>query len=239
MKELSYKLKVSAYILRHPFLANMKIRKSALVSITLFIIASLLTGLIFGFLWGYNDGQTAVWDMIAKDERDLRDIYTNLTQIELKEWLPDDQMNFTDGLIWESHWLNFTSNRPKYENVTQVLRNGIGACGEHVWVYAAFCVAKGIPFRVVTLGYFVPQVVDHSWIQVNPSGDGKTWIHIDVTDTCDRLDKGQTIEQLWNVTINNNSYYSEKNYKMVLAYELNKENEIVITDVTQTFSVIK
>jgi len=145
-------------------------------------------------------------------------------------------MNFTDELIWESNLLEYTVNRPDYENVIQVLNNGKGACGEFVWVFAAFCIANNIPVRVVTVGYFSPGVVDHAWAQVNPSNDGKTWIHVEVTDTSVYLKNGKTINDLWNVTINNNAYYINRHYKMVLAYELNQDEEIVITDVTATFS---
>jgi len=89
---------------------------------------------------------------------------------------------------------------------------------------------------MVTVGYLIPDVVDHAWIQVNPSGDGKTWIQVDVADSVAGLQNGKTIDQLWNVTINNNHYYANRHYKMVLAYQLNDNNEIVITDVTSTFS---
>ena len=104
-------------------------------------------------------------------------------------------------------------------------------------MFCAFCVAKNIPFRMVTVGYFVPNVVDHVWAQVNPSRDGKTWIHVEVTDSCVGLRTGKTINQLWNSTINNNSYYFGHHYKMVLAYQLDELDEIAITDVTSTFSL--
>lgn len=181
-------------------------------------------------------GQTATWDSISGTERCLRELYGNLTQTELKVWLPVTQMNFTDGLIWESQLLTYTENRPQYQNAVQVLENGKGACGEFVWVFGVVCVANDIPFRVVTVGHFVRNVVDHVWAQVNPSHDGRTWIHVEVTDSCARLKEGNTVDQLWNVTVNNNSYYSECHYRMVLAFELNRNGEIVITDVTATFS---
>jgi len=201
------------------------------------IIAVCLLLLIGYEIWMVSiAGQAATWDMISNTERCLRELYGNSTQTELKAWLPDAQMNFTDGLIWESQLLTYTENRPQYQNVVQVLQNGKGACGEFVWVFGAFCVAKNIPFRVVTLGYFVPNIVDHVWAQVNPSHDGTTWIHVEVTDSCTRLKEGSAIEQLWNVTINNNDYYTERHYRMVLAFELNQNGEIVITDVTATFS---
>ena len=206
------------------------------ISYALMSAALVLSGFIGVFLWGSGFGQTLVWDQIRTIENQLRDLYSNSTQTELKAWLPDIEMNFTDGLLWESPLLNFTQDRPQYQNVTQVLKNGKGACGEFVWVFGAFCVAKNIPFRVVTVGYFVPNVVDHSWAQVNPSRDGKTWIHVEVTDSCLGISAGKIIDQLWNVTINNNSYYNKYHYKMVLAYQLNEDNEVVITDVTTTFS---
>lgn len=198
--------------------------------------ALILTGTIIGILWGLEIGQTSVWDQIYTTEKQLRDLYSNSTQIELKARLPEGQMNFTDGLVWESQRISYTEDRPKYQNVIQVLNNGKGACGEFVWVFAALCVAKDIPFRVVTVGYFVPNVVDHTWAQVNPSRDGKTWIHVEVTDSCDNLRKGNTTDQLWNWTINNNHYYDNNRYKMVLAYQLSESREIIITDVTSTFS---
>jgi len=196
----------------------------------------ILSGIIVGLLWGSGIGQTSVWDQIYTTENQLRDLYSNSTQTQLKAWLPDAQMNFTDGLLWESQRLIYTENRPQYQNVVQVLENGKGACGEFAWVFGAFCVAKSIPFRMVTVGYFVPNVVDHAWAQVNPLRDGKTWIHVEVTDSCVRLRNGATIDQLWNQSINNNSYYYKYHYKMVLAYQLNELGEITITDVTSVFS---
>lgn len=193
----------------------------------------LVLALTGGFLWG---NITGTWDMIANFEHDLRNVYSNQTQQELKQWLSNEPMNFTDGLVWESKLITFDMHRPQYENVPQVIRNGKGACSENVWVYGAFCAAKGIPFRAITVGYFFPGVVDHVWAQVNPSGDGKTWIQIDVADTCAGLQNGKTIDQLWNHTLNNNAYYADRHYKMALAYQLNDNDEVVITDVTSTFS---
>ena len=172
--------------------------------ILVFLILSGIIGAAVGYWWGSGIGQTSVWDQISTTENQLRDLYINSTQTQLKALLPDVQMNFTDGLIWESQRLNYTEDRPQYQNVTQVLGNGKGACGEFVWVFCAFCVAKNIPFRMVTVGYFVPNVVDHAWAQVNPSRDGKTWIHVEVTDSCVGLSTGKSINQLWNLTINNN-----------------------------------
>ena len=212
----------------------LKLISSALIFAFL-ILVGFVVGIVVGNHWGSSDGQTAVWDQIRTYENQLRDLYSNSTQTELKAWLPSNQMNFTDGLVWESQRLNYTEDRPQYQNVTQVLRNGKGACGEFVWVYCAFCVAKNIPFRMVTVGYFVPNVVDHTWVQVNLSHDGQTWIHVEVTDSCFNITKGGSVDQLWNVTINNNSYYDKNHYKMVLAYQLNEDAEVIVTDVTSTF----
>ena len=215
-------------------------RKKGLSKKQAIALAVAIGAIIVASEWGLNalftEGQMATWKMISNIEKSLRDVYSDSTQTELKAWLSDSQMNFTDGLIWESKLLTFDFNRPKYENVPQVLKNGKGACGEFTWVYAAFCAANDIPFRFIGVGYFIPSVVDHNWIQVNPSHDGETWIHIDVSDTCVGIQNGNTIDGLWNHTFNNNSKYIKKDYKMVLAYEMNKNGEIVITDVTATFS---
>jgi hypothetical protein len=206
------------------------------VVFVLFFILGLDVGYFWGQSMGLSTGQTYVWDQIHTTENYLRDLYSNSTQTQLKAWLPSNHMNFTDGLIWESERLVYTENRPQYQNVIQVLENGKGACGEFVWVFCAFCVAENIPFRMVTVGYFVPNVVDHSWAQVNPLGDNKTWIHVEVTDSCASLKAGKTIDQLWNHTINNDLYYYKHHYAMVLAFQLNALEEVTITDVTSTFS---
>jgi hypothetical protein len=229
MKKEVLKLQVQ-HFLRKPL-----VRKAVNISLyLLFSILLILVGILVGFF--SNIGQNSVWDQISTTEKQVLDLYSNSTQTELKAWLPNVQMNFTDGLIWESQKIRYTENRPTYQNVIQVLNNKKGACGEFSMLYGAFCVANNIPFRIVTVGYFVGNVIDHVWVQVNPSNDGKTWIQIEVTDTCARLNKGETINQLWNQTINNNSYYFKENYKMIQAYELNKNGEVVITDVTSTFS---
>jgi len=191
---------------------------------------------VWAITWADNEGQKFVWNMISATGKNLRALYSNSTQTELKARLPESQMNFTDVLIWQSKLLNFTHDRPDYQNVTQVLSNGKGACGEFVWVFGAFCVANDIPFRVIGVGYFIPNVVDHNWAQVNPSHDGETWIHVEVVDTCEALKNGSTIDELWNETINKNSYYADRQYKMVLAYDMTQNGEVVITDVTATFS---
>jgi len=234
MKELALKVKDISLFKKLKKLS----KKTALRLILygLISVALILSGLLIGFLWGFSVGQTSVWDQIRTTENQLRDLYSNSTQTELKAWLSDAQMNLTDGLVWESQLLSYTEDRPQYQNVIQVLKNGKSACGEFVWVFCAFCVAKHIPFRMVTVGYYVPNVVDHAWVQVNPSRDGKTWIHVEVTDSCVLLQKGNTTNQLWNWTINNNAYYNKNHYKMVLAYQLNEDGEVEITDVTSIFS---
>ncbi len=209
--------------------------KKRKIALTL-VIAAIFATSWFGFNAVFTEGQMATWKMISYTENNLRDLYSNATQTELAAWLTDNQMNFTEILMLQSKLMEFTHNRPKYQNVTQVLTNKKGACGEFVWVFGAFCVANNIPFRVIGVGYFVPSVVDHNWAQVNPSHDGETWIHVDVADTCAGYRNGNTTDELWNVTMNNNSYKAKEHYKMVLAYELNQNGEIVITDVTDTFS---
>jgi hypothetical protein len=219
-------------------LTKQKIVTIILIAIMIGIVVflSFEGGQIYGISAGQSAGQTYVWNQIQTYENQLRDLYSNSTRAQLKTWLPDIPMNFTDGLIWESKLISYNEDRPLYQNVTQVLKNGKGACGEFVWVFGAFCAAKDIPFRMVTVGYFVPNVVDHAWAQVNPSYDGKNWIPLDVTDSCFGLAHGKTIDQLWNDTINNDSYFYKSHFKMVLAYQLGESGETTITDVTSTFS---
>jgi hypothetical protein len=235
VQNLDLKVKVEGLIRR----LKKPSRKAVLdlTSYALILAALFIAFFIWGYYYGSASGQTAVWDQIHTTENELRDLYSNSTLTELKVWLPSTQVNFTDVLVWESRLLNYTENRPEYQNVIQVLRNGKGACGEFVWVFGAFCVANNIPFRMVTVGYFVPNVVDHAWAQVNPSHDGKTWIHVEVSDSCIGLKNGKTISQLWNSTINNDAYYIQRHYKMVLAFQLSEHNEVLITDVSSTFSL--
>ena len=80
--------------------------------ILVFLILSGIIGAAVGYWWGSGIGQTLIWDQISTTENQLRDLYSNSTQTQLKAWLPDVQMNFTDGLIWESQRLNYTEDRP-------------------------------------------------------------------------------------------------------------------------------
>jgi hypothetical protein len=214
---------------------NPELSKKEAIFMTMFIIV-LLSAFALGAVVSRNEGQTYVWDMISDTEKNLRDLYSKTTQMRLKSLLPTRLMNFTDCLIWESELINYTEQGPEYENVIQVLNNGTGGLREFVWVFAGFCIANDIPVRVVTVGYIQSDVVDHMWAQVNPSGDGEAWIQVEVNGTCGLLQNGETINDLWNVSINNNSYYINRNYKMVLAYEMKQNSEITITDVTSTFS---
>ena len=95
------------------------------IVVVLGITASVISGTLIGFLSTDNASQMKVWGMIEQQGEDIRDLLSDVTQQQLKEWLPDEPMNFTDGLVWESQHLNFTQNRPKYQNVTQVLSEGI------------------------------------------------------------------------------------------------------------------
>jgi hypothetical protein len=212
------------------------------IFIGLAVVAILLVSSSIGVLgWSisnnnaFQSGQMNTWDLIANDERNLRNLYSNSTQAALKQYLSNEPMNFTDGLIWESKLLYFSYDRPEYQNATQMIEWGKGACGDFVWVFCAFCAYKDIPFRVIHVGYWVPGGVDHAWVQVNPSKDGKTWIQVEVAGACDDLRNGKTIDEIWGIRIDNNQAYVGSSYRMVLAYQL-IDNQVVITDVTSTFS---
>ena len=89
-----------------------KKRRWKIISWVLISTILVLSGFLVGFLLAFGWGETSVWDHIRATEDNLRQLYVNETQTDLKAWLPDSQMNFTDGLIWESQLLSFNQKRP-------------------------------------------------------------------------------------------------------------------------------
>jgi hypothetical protein len=81
-------------------------------------------------------------------------------------------------------------------------------------------------------GYFIPNVVDHEWAEIDPSKDDKTWIHVEPTDACALIQKGQDI----NGTVNNVLYYKTSHYRMVLAFRITEDRHIIIVDRTNVYS---
>jgi len=85
-------------------------------------------------------------------------------------------------------------------------------------------------------GYFISNVVDHAWAEVNPSNDGKTWIHVEVSDSCKGIKNGRDVNDLIGLKINNFSCYHGRNYKMVLAFQVTEDRQVIIVDRTSAYS---
>lgn len=143
------------------------------------------------------------------------------------------KLNYTDLLYWESRRLNYTENRIWHADPIEILNYGKGACGEFSILYISICLANDIPARLVITAYLIPNVVDHSWAEVNPLKDGKTWIHVEVTDACYSI---KTTGSLNPLTINNTSYYKNQHYRMLFAYQLDADRNVTITDRTAVYS---
>ena len=158
---------------------------------------------------------------------------------KLREQFFSDQLNYTDLLVWESSKLNFTSNRVIHDDPFEIINSTKGACGEFTILYVAACLANNISARILIPAQLIPNVIDHAWAEVNPSNDGKTWIHVDPSDSCVNIQKGATVNDLFGSTIDNTSKYRDNDYKMVLAFQITQDGQIVIVDRTNAYSPTK
>ena len=130
--------------------------------------------------------------------------------------------------------MEYTQNRKVHTNPLELLENVKGACGEFSIVYVATCLANDIPARLLVTGYVINGVVNHTWAEVNPSKDGKTWIHVDPTDCVVGVQLGHSIDEM--KCYNNPSMYSKKNYELVLAFEPTPDGQTIITDRTDFYT---
>ena len=200
------------------------------------VLVILLVGIaVFwsGFLTGHNPGQLSVVDHIIHNESIVQNLASTEVLTKLREEFPAS-LNYTELLVWESHHLNFTQDRIPHTDPLEILDYGKGACGEFSIVYVAICLANDIPARLLVTGYVIPGIVDHSWAEVNPAKDGKTWIHIDPSDSAVGVQLGKSIDEL--NSINNPLMYHERNYKLVLAFETTPEGQVSIVDRTSSYS---
>jgi hypothetical protein len=200
-----------------------------------FLIFALLLGFYgsFNFGMGFNQGQISVVDHIAHHEGVMINLSSYEKLSELRKYFPEP-LNYTDLLIWESKRLIFTERRVVHTDPIEILTYGKGACGEFSIMYTAICLANGIPARIVVPGYILPKVVDHTWVEINPSRNNKTWIHIEPTDSCVQLSNGHSLDDLQ--TINNTAYYNSRNFRSVLAFQIISESQVIIIDRTSTYS---
>ena len=192
-----------------------------------FLLIAFLIGCYFGHTLGRNDVVSKI-----KLHIDISlELSSNEVLTRLEEYFPE-KLNYTQLLEWESSRLNYTEEEiTRYTNPIDILNYGLGRCGEYSILYVANCLANGIPARLV-----IDAIVDHVWAEVNPSRDNRTWIHIEVTDSCVGIQKGKINVYDAPATINNPSYYKEKVFQLVLAFQATEEREVLIIDRTSFYS---
>jgi len=83
---------------------------------------------------------------------------------------------------------NFRTTNPNHEDAIEILKFGLGRCGEFVIVYTALCITEGYDTRIIL------DKNDHMWVElwtIPPSNAPKggrwdnvpyQWMHIEVTD---------------------------------------------------------
>ena len=192
-------------------------------------ISILLTAFFVGFSVGYPIGRSDVLSKITHHIEVSLELSSSEVLAELKNDFPE-KLNFTQLLVWESTQLNYTLKRKVHTNPIDIKNYGKGACGEFSILYVASCLANDIPARLVT-----DAVVDHAWAEVNPSNDNENWIHVEVTDSCVRIQRGEEIDETA-TTIDNPSYYEKKDFQLVLAFQVTEDGEVLIIDRTSYYS---
>jgi len=200
------------------------------LGLVVFLIAILLIGFFIGFNVGYPIGRSDVLTKITHHIEVSLELSSSEILAELKRDFPE-KLNFTELLVWESTQLNYTLKRKVHTNPIDIKNYGKGACGEFSILYVASCLANDIPARLVT-----DAVVDHAWAEVNPSNDNETWIHVEVTDSCVRIQKGEESIDETATTIDNPSYYEKKDFQLVLAFQVTEDREVLIFDRTSFYS---
>lgn len=217
---------------------SLKLRKLVLSSLVIFIflIAFFGVGYILGFGNGFNDGfnngRTAIIAKVAHHESVSLNLSSSDVILELKQMFPE-KLNYTQLLAWESSRLNYIEGtiENRHTNPIEILEDGLGRCGEFSILYVSICLANDIPARLVT-----GLVVDHAWAEVNPSKDNKTWIHVEPTDSCVRIQKGEKSIYDNPATVNNPSLYKAKNFQMVFAFQVTVERQVIIIDRTSFYT---
>jgi hypothetical protein len=207
-------------------------RKIVGYTIIAIVLVSSFIGMFYWLNYQYNKGQISVVEYIAYNESVALNLSSDEVITNLTNMFPQ-KLNYTNLLYWESDRLNYTENRVFHADPIEILNYGKGACGEFSILYVAICLANDVPARLVMTGYLIPNVVDHSWAEVNPSNDGRTWIHVEVTDACYST---KTTHILNPSTVNNTSYYKNQHYKMVLAYQVDADGQVTMVDRTAVYS---
>ena len=197
----------------------------------LLVVACFITGYAWGYLSGVNDGRTSVIEKILYAEGVLLNSSSGDILTELRHNFPE-RLNHTELLTWESTTLNYTQKpiEKRTTNPIEILKRGLGKCGEFSIVYVSICLANDIPARLVT-----DLVIDHMWAEANPSKDGRTWVHVEPTDSCVRIQKEEKGIYDSPATVNNPSLYKAKNFQMVLAFQVTEKRQVLIIDRTSFY----
>lgn len=191
------------------------------------IVSSAFLG---GYVFGVFTKEDSAYSKILSHKQISLELSSNDTQNQLRQYFPE-KLNFTQLIVWESKRINYTLDRTVHEDPVEILDYGKGACGEFSILYVSICIANDIPARL-----FIDPNIDHVWAEVNPSKDGITWIHVEVTDSCVGVQKG-TLHIYENPpTINNPDYYKNKNLQLVLAFQINEGIQVQIVDRTSYYA---
>ena len=201
-----------------------------IIKITI-LIGILLIVLFSGYYLGYISGRKDVVSKVAHHEKVSIELSSNDVLSQLEQHFPE-KLNYTQLLYWQSTRINYTRGKiVRHTNPIEILSYGLGRCGEFSILYVSICLANDIPARVVT-----DLVIDHVWAEVNPSKDGRTWVHVEPTDSCVRIQKGEKSIYDSPATLNNPSLYETKNFQMVFAFQVTEEEQILITDRTSIYT---
>lgn len=206
------------------------VKSKASSIIIIFLIISIVGGCVLSF----NSGQIFVAKHVRHNVEVVENLSSTKVQSELMEYFPE-KLNYTELFVWESTRINYTQNREIHTDPIEILNYGKGACGEFSIVYVAACLANDIPARLVVTGYIIPGSVDHTWAEVNPLKDGKTWIHVEATDCAYNILQGKDVSELTSCYDNPSKYYN-KGYELILAFEPTQDGEVVIWDRTEFYS---
>lgn len=214
-----------------------RLRSRCLIAVitlcVIFFFLGFLVSYLYHFSSVFNSGQIKVVQNIAYYEKVCLNLSSNEVLDYFQKLFPQ-KLNYTQLLEWESTKLNYTTDREPHDNPIEILNYGKGACGEFAILYITICLVNDILARLVTPPYVISKVIDHVWVEVNPSKDNETWIHVDPTDSCVEIQKGKSISEL--TTINNPLMYKDKGYEMVLAFQLTQNNQVLIVDRTSVYN---
>lgn len=194
------------------------------------LISVVMIAFFIGYNFGHIYGRNVVISKIAHHEDVSLELSSSEVIICFEQHFPV-KLNYTQLLEWESSRINYTRESiERHTNPIEILNYGLGRCGEFSILYVSICLANDIPARLV-----IDLVVDHVWAEVNPSKDGKTWVHVEPTDSCARTQKGRSIYDI-PATVNNPSYYKKKSFQMVFAFQVTEERQVLIIDRTSFYS---